>query len=367
MTSAPEYDPNERRDTPLAAKLAATIRANGPITVADYMRACLLDPEHGYYVRQQAIGASGDFITAPEISQVFGELLGLWSVVVWQQMGAPARFDLVELGPGRGTMMADALRAASLAPDFLAAARVRLIEVNPLLRQAQRATLARSKVPIEWSAWLADCAPFLPSIVLGNEYLDVEPVEQTVEIAGLPFVRCVAIDGSGRLTFVQRARDGGHLLPDTVGGIREHRATGASFANELMALPVVAALFIDYGHPGTTSGDTLQAVRGHRFEHPLTSPGEADLTAQVDFGAVATAARSAGLTVDGPITQAEFLGALGISHRGSRLMSANPARALEIETGIARLMSPEGMGTRFKVIGIRSQQMPPLPGFPPAA
>src|SRR5262245_44643163 len=186
---------------PLASKLKARTRLTGPISVEQYMQACLHDPEHGYYVTRPAIGAGGDFITAPEISQVFGELIGLWCAVVWQQMGKPARVRLAELGPGRGTLMRDALRAARVVPEFLAALTVELIETNEALVGVQRQTLHGGAVPVEWRRGLAAASDALPSIVLANEFLDTLPVTQHIRKDNGWVERGVNIDGNSDLVF----------------------------------------------------------------------------------------------------------------------------------------------------------------------
>jgi SAM-dependent MidA family methyltransferase len=368
------YDPLARRPTPLASRLLRSIAERGPMPVSDYMRLCLSDPEHGYYRRATAIGRDGDFVTAPEISQVFGELLGLWAAVVWTGMGRPEPFDLVEFGPGRGTLMADALRAASKVPGFRTAIRVHLVEVSPVLRAAQQQTLAGSHADISWHETADDIADGgAPCAMLGNEFLDVAPVDQYVRTDAGWARRSVGVDGEGRLAFVAGDTvtppdEAGAVGNGQAGDVREVGDYGpllAPMARRAARSPT-ACLLIDYGHEGHAVGDTLQAVRAHRHEHPLTSPGEADLTAQVDFSQVSSLARRAGFAVDGPVTQARFLGMLGVSERASRLMSANPGRAGEIETGIARLMAPMGMGGRFKVLGLRRGYGDLLPGLAPA-
>jgi SAM-dependent MidA family methyltransferase len=359
--------------TPLAQKLASRIVASGPISVHDFMAACLGDAEHGYYRAQRPIGSEGDFITAPEISQVFGELLGLWSAVVWQHMGSPSPFQLIEIGPGRGTMMADALRASRRMPGFGEALRIVLVEPSPVLRETQRQTLASVATNIEWIIDLKSVAQ-APTILLANEFLDVLPVTQLVRCEDGWRERTVGLDEHGALAFGVSASPWSAALPRgadsaPVGAILELRdfAGIADALTEAGAGTVpFAALFVDYGHEATGLGDTLQAVRRHRAEPPLASPGEADLTAQVDFEAAAATLGRGRLVAERVLTQAEFLGALGIAERASRLMAANPPRAGEIEMAIARLMSPQGMGTRFKVLGLRSPELPALPGFPPA-
>ena len=357
-----ECDPEARRDTPLALKLKARIRAGGPISVTEYMRACLYDAEHGYYCSQTAIGAQGDFITAPEVSQVFGELIGLWCAVVWQQMGQPSPFNLVEYGPGRGTLMADALRALQRVPDCLRAVHVRLIEVSPVLRQMQRERLAGATAPVTWHRTLREEVEPWPSIIVANEVLDVFPVEQWLRAGDKVWIRGVGLGAGDRLEFRALLRPGDGL-PPVDAEVAEVRELDHSVSYDMASLPRAAALFVDYGHMQSMPGDTLQAVRDHRFEHPLCSPGEADVTAQVDFEWFGFLCREAGLEVDGPVTQSHFLGQLGIIERASRLMAANPGKAGEIEAGVARLISPAGMGGRFKAIGVRSPGVPVLPGF----
>ena len=366
------YDPEARRDTPLALKLRERIARDGPITVAAYMEACLTDPEHGYYVHRSAIGASGDFITAPEISQIFGELIGLWAAFVWQQMGRPARFRLMELGPGRGTLMRDALRALRIVPGIADAAEVVLVEINGPLQTMQAKALAGTPWRISWSHGIPEPAA-MPFIVIANELLDTLPVHQSIMQPDMSWgLRHVGLDAKDRLCFVTRPsaatspwRDAkrGDILEDCY---QEYGSLCCRFAQS----QPFAGLFLDYGHVKSDLGDTLQALRAHAYEHPLTSPGEADLTAHVNFEAFAEAAAAGwaslghDLVIDGPVTQAEFLGSLGIMERASRLMAANPAKAGAIEMDVARLMSPTGMGSRFKAIGLRSPQLPPLPGFP---
>ncbi len=358
-------DAAARRTTPLAAKLAARIEQEGPISIADYMQACLNDPEHGYYRKRTAIGRGGDFITAPEISQVFGELIGLWSAVVWQQMGEPVRLRLIELGPGRGTLMRDALRAARADPAFRAALDVHLVESNATLEAMQRATLSGEGVPIRWSSNLECGGDRGPTIILANEFLDTLPVDQWVFRAGRWRHRCVGLGGDGSLSFTAGAADASIALPAQDGDILESRASALGvFADKLARCGApLAALFVDYGHPRPALGDTLQAVAAHHHDDPLRAPGEADLSSQVDFAGVADAMRHHGLACDGPVPQAHLLATLGIVERASRLMAANPLEAAEIESGIARLLAPTGMGTRFCALGVRSQGLPPLPGF----
>lgn len=379
-------DRQARRDTPLALRIKARLReTGGEMALAEFVEACLWDEAHGYYATRPVVGVSGDFITAPEISQVFGELLGLWSAVVWQQMGSPADAELIELGPGRGTLMADALRAARRVPGFPEALAVTLVERSPSLRAVQRQRLSGGDYKggdfkdrdfkIAWQDELGLASR--PAIVLANEFIDVLGLDQAVLTAQGWRARAVVLDADGQFQFAPSAdiapaaaRDLAATWPDAADGAVADLLAIAPLAATLArraADQPFAALFVDYGHAEAGLGDTLQAVRGHAYEHPLRSPGEADLTMQVDFSAVAREMSAVGFAIDGPVTQAEFLGALGIIERASRLMAANPSRAGEIEAGIARLMAPAGMGTRFKVIGVRSPGLPPLPGFPTSA
>jgi SAM-dependent MidA family methyltransferase len=362
------YDAASRRATPLAMELTERIRRSGPISVHDYMTSCLYDPVHGFYRSRTAIGQEGDFITAPEISQVFGELIGLWTVVVRQQMGWPERLTLVELGPGRGTLMRDALRAVRSVPGALNGLDVALVEVNPTLADLQRTALAGCGVPVVWHSECPALAGGV-AIVIANEFLDCVPVHQWVRTPDGCAERRVGLDTDGRLAFVAgpEAPPPPHLgaLADVPVDEVVEWAEFASIQRDLVRLRARAALFIDYGDDaGPQRGDSLQAVRRHQMEHPLTSPGEADLTAQVDFRAFrADLTRSGEFTMDGPVTQSVFLGRLGAVERASRLMSANPALAGSIETGVARLLSPVGMGSRFKCAALRSGQLPTLPAF----
>jgi NADH dehydrogenase [ubiquinone] 1 alpha subcomplex assembly factor 7 len=362
---------DHRRETPLLPLLREEIGRAGALPVSRYMEHCLRHPEHGYYCAQRAIGVEGDFITAPEISQIFGELIGLWCAVVWQSIGLPSELQLIEVGPGRGTLMSDALRALRKVPGLDNALSVHLIEVSPILRSAQEAKLSALPCRIRWHETLAAVPVDGPRIAIANEFLDTLPVEQYVQTDTGPRLRTVELDTEGQLVFatdpsspvpliMQRRLAG--TAPGTVAEVPAHDF-GFLDALALNKDHSGVALFIDYGHEVSGTGETLQAVRGHRFEHVLTSPGEADLSAQVDFSALREAANARGLEVEGPLPQAEFLGQLGILERASRLMAANPLQARDIEAGVLRLMAPNGMGTRFKTIAVKSHLLPDLPGF----
>jgi SAM-dependent MidA family methyltransferase len=320
------------------------------------MDACLHDPEDGYYATRPGLGAAGDFITAPHVSQIFGELLGAWAAEILRQMGAPARVRLVELGPGDGTMMGDVLRAARAAPGFSEAIELVLMETSAPLRarQAERLTA-------RWIASLDEIGDDAPVIVLANEFLDCLPIRQAVKCADGWRERRVGLDTHGALAFVAaEARD--EIARDAPeGSIFEWspalRAFGAEIGS-LIGRTGGAALFIDYASEGF--GDSLQALGRHEKEHPLRNPGLADLTAHVDFGALLAAAAS--VERHGPIGQGAFLKALGIEARAAALARANPSEAAKIGRQVARLTAPDQMGELFKVACIASPELTP-PGF----
>lgn len=362
---------DDAEPTPVARYLIERIAREGPVSVHDYMDACLNHPEHGYYRTRRAIGAKEDFITAPEISQVFGELLGVWAAVVWQQMGSPERVRLIELGPGRGTLMSDALRAARTLPAFRAALDVVLVEPNGALQAVQRKTLDGVDVPIRWCAGLAevaDEADGTATILLANEVLDVIPVTQLIFRDEGWVERAVCVVRTDRFAYTDRG-DPVEPPPRTpsprIGSIIERRNLQPLMGDlrRLADAGPFVGLFVDYGYEGPALGTTLQAIRNQQYHHVFAYPGETDLTAHVDFAAFADDARAAGLTVDGPREQAAFLSLLGIEQRTSRLMAANPDKAGSLETATARLISPTGMGTLFKAIGVRGAAMAPLPGL----
>ena len=364
------YDLNHRRETPLARRLSDRIRQHGPISIDEYMSACLWDQSHGYYATRQPFGSAGDFVTAPDISQMFGELIGLWSAIIWRDwLGRPQPFMLAELGPGRGTLMRDMLHATAKVPGFHAGLECQLVEASSPLIAAQKSTLALCGVPTSWAPDMGKVRA--PAVVIANEFFDALPLHQWIKSDRGWTDRCVEIDNNGVLQF--GANPTSRMHPDldvqfpgaAIGTIRESQRPEQILGDigALAKAGPVAALIIDYGHERTTAVDTLQAVRQHRHEHPLTSPGEADLSAQVDFEELAAEAKKVGLAVDGPITQAEFLGRMGIIERASKLMATNPDKAASIETDTARLIAPNGMGTRFKVLALRSPTLPSLPGF----
>jgi len=356
--------------TPLARLLLRRIALAGPLTVAEFMAEALGHPEHGYYQRRDPLGRAGDFITAPEVSQMFGELIGLWCVEVWHSMGAPAPFSLVELGPGRGTLMADALRAARIRPAFLAAARLHLVETSPYLRQRQADALA-GHTP-QWHHGF-DEVPEGPMLLVANEFFDALPLHQYELRREGWRERMVGSDGE-RLVFVWiEPGPSFALLTDRqrLGPAAEVSPAAIDIAAEIgrrLARCGGAALIIDYGTSRSLPGESLQALRRHQPVDPLSDIGEADLSAHVDFAALARAAGAAGAAVFGPLPQGEFLLRLGITTRAENLMErATPEQARDIETARRRLLDAREMGTLFKVLALAQPGLPPLPGFAEAS
>jgi NADH dehydrogenase [ubiquinone] 1 alpha subcomplex assembly factor 7 len=337
----------------LRERLIAAIAAGGPMSVADYMTACLHDPEAGYYAAQPRLGAAGDFITAPHVSQMFGELLGLWAAEVWERLGRPSRVRLVELGPGDGTMMADGLRAARSAPGFLAACEVWLVETSSPLIALQKAALAHASA--RWVASLADVPTDAPLIILANEFLDCLPIDQAVLTPKGWTPRRIGVDGAGRLAFQPpRSRAPGTRAIDAVIEWSDALTRFGRGVGEAIAAAGGAALFIDYGRDGPGRGDTLQAVRRHTKESPLAHPGAADLTAHVDFPAFLRAAQAAGARTAPVRSQGDFLRAVGVEARAAVLVRSRPDKAGLIGRQLARLTAPDQMGDLFKAACLHS-------------
>ncbi|WP_304176173.1 class I SAM-dependent methyltransferase [Phenylobacterium aquaticum] len=351
----------------LRDRLIAQIRASGPITVAQYMTACLHDPQDGYYTTRPALGADGDFITAPLVSQMFGELIGLWLVETWAALGRPAPFRLVEMGPGDGTLKSDILRAARLAPDFLAAAELWLVEISEPLRARQAARLGQDRT--RWAGSLAEVPQGAPLLLVANELLDCLPPRQFVRTGRGWAERMISVSASGELDFGL-----GGAMPFPVpavlgeapaGAVLEISAAQSALGAELgdrLARDGGAALLIDYGRDAPGFGDTLQALRRHVKVDPLAEPGQADLTVHADFPAVTAAARAAGCETAPVLTQGEFLVRLGIGSRAEALAHARPDMAERIERQLERLISPDQMGELFKVACLHQPGLAP-PAF----
>ena len=350
----------------LKARIANLIAVQGPISVAQYMTMALHDPLAGYYATRQPFGRSGDFITAPEISQMFGEMLGLWCVTVWAGQGKPKKKTLVELGPGRGTLMADVLRAARIAPDFLDGLDVVLVESSPALQKLQAENLKACSVPIRWTAQFEGSGQ--PLFLLANEFFDALPIRQYVRTERGWCERMVTAK-EGTLGFAL-APTPSMMMPEAPqGGVCEVSSAAIALMEMIgkeVATQGGAALLLDYGYgPDAGYGETLQAVGGHEFADLLTEPGLHDLSAHVDFAALARAAQQDGAKVFGPRGQGEFLLALGIAARAEQLMAANPKEAKDVGATLARLTEAGQMGTLFKAMALLPPSAPPPPGFAP--
>lgn len=353
--------------TPLFARIKTLIEANGPMDVATYMRLCLTDPEQGYYTTRNPIGGKGDFITAPEISQLFGELIGIWVLDIWQKLDAPSAFSLVEAGPGRATLMADMLRTIKkLSPSCAAATNVRLIEVSPSLKEIQKETLSPFGISLHWHENLDDI-PDLPFILVANEFLDALPIHQYQFKNGKWAERAIGLSPHDTLvwgltpsTFTPPLASRNDAPPE--GAIFETspaaRTLIATLSNRIKA-EQAAALFIDYGHLESGFGDTFQAVKNHAYADPLAEPGAADLTVHVDFEALQKIVQDAGLRAQ-TTTQGDFLLAMGLLERAGVLGAhLTEKQQKNIKTDVERLAAPEKMGNLFKVMAITKSGITP--------
>jgi NADH dehydrogenase [ubiquinone] 1 alpha subcomplex assembly factor 7 len=365
--------------TALGARIAAAIEAQGPMGIAQFMTMALLDPKEGFYATRDPLHA--DFITAPEVSQMFGELVGLWLAQAWADQGRPARPVLVELGPGRGTLMRDALRAVKLMPDFRGQTDVVLVEASPVLEAIQLATLAGIDVPIRSVASLDEVPQDRPLFLIANEFFDALPIRQFVKTERGWCERMVSLDANGDLAFVLSPvalppasapprRDDARM-----GGVYETSPAGEALAEEIahrVARNGGAALIVDYGYDRPGFGETLQAVAGHKFDDVLAAPGTRDLSAHVDFTALGDAAGRGGARVCGPAEQGAFLSALGIVARTEKLARSQSSggrwtghrgEAPEVRRQLERLILPEQMGTLFKALAIVPKSAPTPAGF----
>lgn len=359
--------------TRLGRRIAALIEATGPISVADYMAMCLFDPQDGYYTTREPFGRDGDFTTAPEVSQMFGEIVGVWVVTAWRSLSSPLPVTVAEIGPGRGTLAKDMLRAIrQLAPDLHAKADVALIETSPRLAQVQRATLGDESSRTSWHDSV-DTLPRQPLLIVGNELFDAVPIRQYVRAALTWSERLIGLDDNGKLTFLAGPStiENNRLPPDAAtageGAIAEIAPARTAIMDAIAARIAAdggAGLFIDYGHAVSAVGDTLQAIRGHGFDPVLAHPGEADLTAHVDFEALAREARRHGLETS-LVTQSDFLLRMGLLERAGRLGAGAAVVVQErIRGEVERLAAPDAMGTLFKVLCVASQGglTEPFPG-----
>lgn len=347
----------------LRRRIGELIAEAGPISVSQYMALCLFDPTHGYYTTREPFGAKGDFTTAPEVSQMFGELIGVWLCSAWRAAGAPGDAVVAEIGPGRGTLARDMIRTLSrLAPALTH--RVALIETSPRLTAVQKALLGAT---VTWHRDIAEL-PRAPLFIVGNELFDAIPIRQFAHTRDGWRERCIGIDEHGDLAFVAGA---GSVDTDLVppgaaeGSVFEAAPARTSLMQQIaerIASDGGAGLFIDYGHLAPGLGDTLQALRAHDYVDVLAAPGQADLTSHVDFSALAAAAKSAGLETRA-MTQADFLLGLGLLDRAGRLGAGGGAAVQNRMRGeVERLAHPDQMGELFKVlmVGKNLSRLPPL-------
>lgn len=358
----------------LGRRLARRIAITGPISIAEFMAEALGHPTLGYYRRAMPIGTSGDFITAPEVSQMFGELVGAWLAERWQAIGRPSPARLVELGPGRGTLMADALRATRSVGGFHAALDLHLVDINAPLRAAQEAGLGVYK-----PAWHEsfDDVPEGPLLLVANEFFDTLPVRQLEKTRQGWNERMIGLAPDGEtLTFALSPGPSpfARLLPTALreretepGTIAEISTASIDLGSRIAARLAQNggwALIVDYGRDSAAVGATLQALRGHQPVDPLDRPGETDLTAHVDFAALAEAVRQKGVRVFGPTGQGTFLARLGIERRAEALKArANREQRAAIDAALARLIAPEQMGTLFRVLAVGDDRSPAPAGF----
>jgi NADH dehydrogenase [ubiquinone] 1 alpha subcomplex assembly factor 7 len=339
---------------PMTEFVVEHIRKEGPIRFDRFWDLALTHPAHGYYTaKPHAIGGKGDFITAPEISQLFGEMIGLWLVRHWIRLGRPEVFTLIECGAGRGTLMADLLRATAHIPQFHSALKIVIVEVSPVMRSLQKTTLQGFSV--EWCDGIDDVNTNHPVMIIGNEFLDALSIRQFEYTDERWLERYVTVD-KNKLCFMLKAMDFDKaLFPKALcGDVFERSPKREVFINlcaEMVKNNSGAALFIDYGHTQTAIGDTVQALKDHRYVGIFDCVGESDLTSHVDFEVLAPIPLQKGLSASPVITQNRFLYALGIHARAKILLSkANDEQAARIRSGLHRLTAPDQMGELFKVM-----------------
>lgn len=352
---------------PLKEILLEQIATSGPITFADYMAQCLMHPEHGYYQQEQVFGQDGDFVTAPEISQMFGEMVGLWLADRWIKMGKPSPVHLIEFGPGRGTLMADILRAISPVEGFTDAAKIHFIETSKQLRALQKEKVPNAK----WHETAASL-PEGPSLIVANEFFDALPIHQFEKHKGEWLERRINAEGENFTLVLTPPSPKLALIPDELkespeGSILEVCPAALSVTGDIaerISSQGGAALLIDYGYRKSAAGDTFQALKGHTFADPLAEPGKADITAHVAFDQLKKAAEEKGSKTIGPAAQGMFLMALGMGARAQQLSNAmDPIGQQRILSELKRLTASDEMGTLFKVLALQHPDLPEAPGF----
>lgn len=347
------------------------IESTGPIPLDEFMADALMHPEYGYYQKGKTFGKEGDFITAPEISQMFGELIGLWCIDTWVKMGTPSSFNLIELGPGNGTLMSDILRSSKLVPEFGNSVKIHLVEASKQLTQTQQANLSSYKV--NWHTQINEDLLSVPFILIGNEFLDALPIKQFVFTSGEWRERKVSLVNN-EFAFVNeeiKQPDLPSYIQESEkpaeGTIAEHNAAAASIVENISdALVKVggAALFIDYGYIKSQFGDSFQSLRKHNFSNPLENPGEADLTSHVNFDLLSDIAKATGCAVSPIANQGRFLERLGIEARTVALsQKATAGQKEKLAADLKRLTSQSEMGTLFKVMALHQKLQAPPEGF----
>lgn len=356
----------------LGERIAATIAAQGPMSIAEFMTLCLHDPTDGAYAAHNPIGAGGDYVTSPEISQTFGEMCGLWLVQTWHNNDRPKRPLLVELGPGRGTMIRDILRTIhSAARKFLADAEIVLVEASPVLEAQQREVLRPLGLDIRWVKSFADVTIDRPLYLVANEFFDCLPIHQYLKTEQGWCEKMIGVKDGALLLGLKRIPVPAAVLPPAfenapLGGVCETspamEATVGDIAKGIAAFGG-GALLIDYGYAAPTFKETLQAIQRHKYADVLAAPGSCDLSAHVDFAALKRAGEAGGAKVCGPMDQGDFLAALGIEVRAQRLIMSNAKEARTIVLGVQRLLDPKLMGSLFKVVALTRKDDTDPPGF----
>ena len=351
---------------PLIDRIRRHISMNGPLPLAEYMHWCLADKTHGYYQTKYVFGREGDFITAPEVSQMFGELIGIWLIKTWEILGRFEQFNLVEIGPGKGTLMRDILRATKLDASFSKAAIPVLIETSELLVDTQKETL-QDYEHIVWQKSM-DELDERPTLIVGNEFLDALPPRQYVKFENEWYERGVGISEQDGLTWVTlpTSKLDTNLLPsghedEPDGAIFEISTIRESFVERIanhVSSNTGAAILIDYGHAKSGFGDTFQAITKHQFTDPLAAPGDADLTSHVDFDPLSKVAIQSNCIPMNVMTQGDFLLKLGLLERAGALgASKSTEEQHRITREAERLALPHEMGDLFKVFAFSSGDM----------
>lgn len=358
--------------TALEEIIIAEILQNGPVSLARYIDLCLSHPAHGYYMSRDPFGFKGDFTTAPEISQMFGELIGLWCAQIWLDMGQPGKLGLVELGPGRGTLMSDALRAMKTIPGLHETLDIYLVETSPFLRKTQSKTLEKLCDRVTWLEDLNNL-PNQTSIFIANEFFDALPVHQFQWNGTAWHERVIGLDDEHKLcigltpepvlpaeSFSTESPPHSECIKEVCPATREIVANIAGRIRDSGG----AALIIDYGYDDSDFGDTLQAVKKHKYVAITDSPGDADLTTHVDFGALRQVAHENDVKSFGPIGQGTFLEAMGIRTRAQALAKhASESQKSSIQSALKRLTDPASMGDLFRVLVLCSEGAAPPPPF----